>query len=153
SVSPSSRGSANQRIFSLACVLNSFQNAEGGERNPLTRLAGFFYCKGLESFQVGIIPGSRSSIGMHFVKWPSSVTPSFVVENLQGGAEPPVICIAEFRDKIQTNKDVVVVMNGIVEPEPGTVLFFSIIEELSLEIKLDASLDRLVDPFRPFLLR
>src|SRR5947208_12729112 len=90
---------------------------------------------------------------MHFVKSPSSFTPSFVVENLEGGAEPPVICIAEFRDKIQTNKDVVVVMNGVVEPEPGTVLFFSIIEKLSLEIKLDASLDRAVDPSRPFLLR
>src|SRR5439155_2243762 len=32
----------NQRILSLARVLNSFQNAEGGERNPLARLAGLF---------------------------------------------------------------------------------------------------------------
>ena len=32
----------NQRILSLARVLNSFQNAEGDERNPLARLAGFF---------------------------------------------------------------------------------------------------------------
>src|SRR5207237_7587905 len=89
---------------------------------------------------------------MHFVKSPSSVKPSFVVENLEGRAEPPVIRIAEFRDKIQTKQDVVVVMNGVVEPEPGTVLSFSIIEKLSLEIKLDSSLDRAVDPFRPFLL-
>jgi len=32
----------SQRILSLARVLNSFQNAEGGERNPLARLAGLF---------------------------------------------------------------------------------------------------------------
>src|SRR5438093_12409089 len=109
----------NQRILRLARVLNFFQNAEGGERNPLTRLASFFQCKGLDVFQVGIVPCPGSSIGMYFVKSPSSVTLSFVVENLEGRAEPPVICIAEFRDKIQNNKDVVVVMNGIVEPQRG----------------------------------
>src|SRR5437867_1566813 len=82
---------------------------------------------------------------MHFVKSPSSVTPSFVVEDLKGRPESPVVCIAQLSDKIQTNKDVVVIVNRVVEPEPGIVSFFSIIEKLSLEIKLDSSLDRAVD--------
>src|SRR5438046_4178871 len=43
-------------------------------------------------------------------------------------------------------------MNRVVEPEPGTVLFFSIIEELSLEIKLDASLDGAINAFGHLLL-
>src|SRR5437667_4141397 len=140
-------------VLSLARVLNSFQDAKGGERNPLARLACFFYCKGLDVSQVGVVPCSRSSIWMHFVKSPSSVTPSFVVEDLKGRPESPVVCIAQLSDKIQTNKDVVVIVNRVVEPEPGIVSFFFIIEKLSLEIKLDSSLDRAVDAFGPFLLR
>src|SRR2546425_13130087 len=89
---------------------------------------------------------------MHFVKSPSSVTPSFVVEDLKGRPESPVVCIAQLSDKIQTNKDVVVVMNRVVEPEPGTVPFLSIVEELSSEIKLDSSLDSAVDASGPSLL-
>src|SRR5438093_13464276 len=79
---------------------------------------------------------------MHFVKSPSSVPSSFVIEDLKGRTESPVVRIAELGDEVQTNEDVVVVMNRVVEPEPGTVFFFSIIEELSLEIKLYLSLDR-----------
>src|SRR5204863_8701237 len=82
------------KILSLASVLNSFQNAESRERNPLARLAGFFYCKGLEVFQVRIVPGSRSPIRMHFVKSPSSVPSSFVVEDLKRRTESPVVRIA-----------------------------------------------------------
>src|SRR2546428_9467886 len=89
---------------------------------------------------------------MHFVKSPSSVTPSFVVENLEGGAESSVVCIAQLSDKIQNNKAVVVVMNRVVEPEPGTVPFLSIVEKLSSEIKLDSSLDSAVDASGPSLL-
>src|SRR5207249_10964357 len=43
-------------------------------------------------------------------------------------------------------------MNRVVEPEPGTVLFFSIVEELSLEIEIDSSLDGAINAFCHLLL-
>src|SRR3989442_11042672 len=62
-----------------------------------------------------------------------------------GGRYSRVPAIAEGREGVESDEDVVVIVDGIVEPEPRTVRSGSFPKQPSLEVEFRAPLDRSKD--------
>src|SRR5207245_703605 len=76
---------------------------------------------------------------------PASVAVAHRLEAVEGGPHPCVLAIAEGREGVESDEDVVVIVDGIVEPEPRTVRSGSFPKQPSLEVEFRASLDRSKD--------
>ena len=87
------------------------------------------------------VMGTRTEIRMNPVHQPSSIAPPLLLQEPEGWLEPSIAAVAEARNHIEPDEDVVVVVARVVKAEPRNVLPLAVVKELPLQIELRASLD------------
>src|SRR5208283_687792 len=128
------------------CLRYPLLHLERSERQPLAWVPEFLQREGLRPLPfVALAPCVTRRVGVDSLKRPPAAA-ALPVQNLEGGLEPLVASEAEGCDDVQPHQDVVVVMDRIVQPEPGAVFGPALLEELSFQVELGSTLNRALDP-------
>src|SRR2546430_9525384 len=86
---------------------------------------------------------------MQCIHVPASVAVALLDEPVEGRLDARIVPAPEGREHVEADKQVVVIVDRVVEAEPGRVCRGTFAEQSSLKIEFGAPLDRSNDPGGP----
>src|SRR5438445_1725956 len=126
-----------------ASATGPFQDRERGRRDPSARAPRDLQAEWIER-PAKLVHGVLA-VRVKGIHVPAPIAVAHRLEAVEGGPHSRVPAIAEGREGVESDEDVVVIVDGIVEPEPRTVRSGSFSKQTSLEVEFRASLDRSKD--------
>src|SRR5271155_1429850 len=132
-------------------VSGPLQDTEGAQRDPLAWLALLLEGERPDPLHVHAVARAPPEVRMHRVEVPPAVRPPLLLQEREGGAQPLVVGVSEPGDDAEPHQDVVVVVVGIVEPEPGEVSLWAFLGEPAVEEELCSPLRGALDASAPLL--
>jgi hypothetical protein len=84
-------------------------------------------------------------IRMKGVEVPAPVAVSFFLESPEGGPHPRIVRVPEGREDIEAHEQVVVIVDGIVQPHPWSIRSTPFPEQPAVEIEFGASFNGPID--------